>query len=306
VARHFPAFGLGVELAFELPVLEGAVTGAGPGTLDVQLGSPPVPAAGAELVWQTVFDGLDYAMHRLGDGSHRFVYGDRATFHLSSDTRRLWCDVEDGSDSSWQRLFLDTILWSCSYLRGFELLHASAVASRHGAVALVSGTGAGKTSLAAELLRRGATLLCDDVLALDRVDGRLAGHPGPPVMNLPETTAPLEGERRLASFPGERWVRLERVASAPVPLAAICMLERRAGEDLALVSVDCTTLDLLPHAFAFNGTSERAARRFELLSEVATEVPVYRLVADVDVAPGDLADLVHRQLLENPTGATVS
>ena len=305
MARLFSAFGLAVRLGFELPALERAAAGEGGRPLEVELGPPPAPADLEKLVWETAFDGFGYAMYELTDGGHRFAYGDRATFNLSSDNRRLWCDVADVDEPGWQRLFLDTILWSCSYLRGYELLHASAVATPGGAVALVSGTGAGKTSLAAELLRRGATLLCDDVLALDRVNGRLGGHAGPAVMNLPDAVAPLRGEHELATFPGERWVALERAASRPQPLRGICMLERRAGEKLALEPIDCTTIDLLPHAFAFRGAPERDARRFEVLSEVAAEVPVHRLVGDVDVPAAELAELVQTRLLENPTRATV-
>ena len=295
----FPAFGLGVQLGFPLPPLEGRGVAACLPTLDASLVTfdPNAVATGREeLVWSTRFDGHAYSMQRLRDGSHRFVYGDGAVFHLSSDGSDLRCAVADVDEPGWQRLFLDTILWSCSLLRGFELLHASAVAWPHGAVAFASTTGGGKTSLAAELLRRGAELLCDDVLALTRVDGRLGGHAGPPVMNLP-LQGPREIGRELARFPGERWIAVEHAAREPRPLEAICLLERRRGVGLAIERLDSTPLDLLPHAFAFRGASQRgAAHRFEVLSEVATEVPVYRVSAHVDVSPGELADLVESRL----------
>jgi hypothetical protein len=295
----FPAFGLGVELGFSLPPIEGrGVAGCRP-TLRVRLvpfEQKALAAGPEELVWATRFDGHAYAMYRQGDGSHRFVYGDRAVFHLSSDGRDLRCAVADVDDPAWQRLFLDTVLWSCSLLNGFELLHASAVAWPHGAVALASTTGGGKTSLAAELVRRGAELLCDDVLAFTRVDGRLGGHPGPPVMNLPRG-GPREIGRKLARFPDEHWIAVERAAREPRPLEAICLLARRPGAALVLERLESTALDLLPHAFAVRGVlGRRAAHRFEVLSQVATEVPVYRLSADVDVPVWELADLVESSL----------
>lgn len=294
----FHAFGLCVRLAFPLPAFEGSGAASGTPTLEARLVPFPSRDADAgleELVWATRFDGQAYTMHRLRDGSHRFVYGERASFHLSSDGRVLRCAVAELDAPAWQRLFLDTILWSCSLLQGFELLHASAVAWPEGAVALASTTGGGKTSLAAELVRRGGTLLCDDVLALDRVDGRLGGHPGPPVMNIP-LTGPAELGRELARFSDERWIAVERMANGPRPLDAICLFERRPGAGLSLERRDCTSLDLLPHVFAFPVTPRRAARRFELLSQVATEVPVYRLTADVEVPPAELADLIESRL----------
>jgi hypothetical protein len=286
------AFGLCVRLAFPLPALNAAPDVACTPTLEARLAPFPSGDADpgiAELVWTTRFDGQDYAMRRLRDGSHTFDYGDRASFHLSPDGRELRCAVADPADPAWQRLFLDTILWSCSQLRGFELLHSSTVRLPEGAVAIVSATGGGKTSLAAELIGRGATLVSDDVLALDRVDGRLAGHPGPPVMNLP-LTGPADLGREIARFPDERWVALDRVARGPQPLAAICLLERRPGAELSAERRPSTPVDLLPHVF--QGGPRGAAARFELLSDLVTEVPAFRLAADVHVPPAELADAV--------------
>jgi hypothetical protein len=291
------AFGLCVRLDFRLPALDGAGDASCAPTLEARL--VPFPADDVdpgieELVWATRFDGQDYAMRRLRDGSHTFIYGERASFHLSADGSVLRCAVAEPTDPAWQRLFLDTILWSCSQLRGFELLHASTVCWPDGAVAIVSTSGGGKTSLAAELIGRGATLVSDDLLALDRVDGRLGGHPGPPVMNVP-LTGPELG-RELARFPDERWVALDRVAREPRPLAAICLLERRPGSELSLERRSSTPLDLLPHVFGSPGGPRRVAARFELLSDVATEVPVFRLAADVDVPPAELANLVESRI----------
>jgi hypothetical protein len=286
------AFGLCVRLAFPLPAVEALPDSSCAPTLEARLVPypPAQPDPGVEEhLWTTRFDDQDYVMHRLRDGSHRCVYGDRASFHLSADVSVLTCAVAEPADPAWQRLFLDTILWTCSLLRGYELLHASTVCGPDGAVAIVAASGGGKTSLAAELIARGAMLLSDDVLALDRVDGRLGGHPGPPVMNLP-LTRPAEFGRELARFPDERWVALDRVAREPRPLAAICLLERRPGSELGLERHPSTALDLLPHVL--RGGQRSDAARFELLSDVATEVPVFRLTAGLDVPPAELANQV--------------
>jgi hypothetical protein len=297
----FDAFGLCVHPDFCLPALEAADPAPGPATLAARLEryEPPRGRPGDELVWWTVFDGCPYTYYRGADGDHRFVYGDRAVFHLSSDQRVLRCAPANFDEPGWQRLLLDTILWSCSLLRGFELLHASAVALPRGAVAFVTVSGGGKTSLAAELVARGSGLLCDDILAIGRVEGRIAGHPGPPVMNLP-LASPVGFGRELARFEDEAWIAVERAERRAQPLEAICLLERRPGASFALERLDSTVVHLLAHAKSFPADSERAARRFEVLSQVAAEVPIHRLSADLDVPAAELAALVERELNPDP------
>lgn len=144
------------------------------------------------------------------EGDILFDYGRRALFHLSADHRVLRCAPAGGTGCAWQRVLLDTILWTVSLLRGFELLHASAVETPAGIVAFVAVSGGGKTSLAAECLRRGAALFCDDILALDDPDGQVVGHPGPPLMNLPLplTVESLRQAEVIDYFGDEKWVKL--------------------------------------------------------------------------------------------------
>ena len=61
------------------------------------------------------------------DGDVLIRYGHRAFFHLSADRRVLRCAPTERDDPIWQRVLLDTVLWTASLLRGYELLHASAV-----------------------------------------------------------------------------------------------------------------------------------------------------------------------------------
>lgn len=62
---------------------------------------------------------------------------------------------------------LGTVLAVLCFKRGTLPLHASAVEIAGGAVLLAGNSGLGKSSLAAELHRRGARLLSDDLCALD-------------------------------------------------------------------------------------------------------------------------------------------
>ncbi|MGH2940410.1 MAG: hypothetical protein ACRDPE_20070 [Solirubrobacterales bacterium] len=138
-----------------------------------------------------------------------------------------------GGVTAWQRLLIAQVLPFAAVLRGLEVLHAGAVALDGGAVAIVGRSGAGKTSLAVALSRGRGAFLADDVLALERRDGVLLAHPGPPVAGVARPEA--ERLRRLGRFDaGAILAEDEREAMmavaprpAPTPLRAILVLDRR-------------------------------------------------------------------------------
>ena len=248
------------------------------------------------LVWETEFEGCPFRVEREAAGDHVFLWGDRASFRLGADLSTLDCAASDPHASDWRRLLLDTVLWCVSLLHGYELLHASAVVRDGAAVAFVAGSGGGKTSLAAELMRRGAALLCDDMVALTQTDGAIIGHPAPPVMNLPISTSerpqPSELGQVLATFPGEHWIAVQDAVSGPHRLTGICVIERRAGAATAVQRWTGAPLALLPQFVGFPETFDRLASQLDLTAAIAARVPVYLLSADPCVAPDQLASLV--------------
>ena len=113
---------------------------------------------------------------------------------LDSAGDRLLGSPGSGGISAWQRLLIAQALPFAAVLHGLEVLHASAVARNGEAVAFLGRSGSGKTSLALSLCRRGAEFLTDDVLALERVDGELIGHPGAPVAAIETAEADRLGQ----------------------------------------------------------------------------------------------------------------
>jgi hypothetical protein len=292
------AFGLEIDADFPLP---GARPGGAEGDLSLRLAPQDefVPLIGEARLLRLLasFDDCAYAMLEAPAGDVLICYGHRALLHLSADRRLLRCAPTVQDDPHWQRVLLDTVLWSVSLLRGFELLHASAVETPAGIVAFVAASGGGKSSLAAEYLRRGASFFSDDIVALDDPDGRVVGFPGPPVINLPRQFAPADvAARPIADFGDERWVEVEPVSPGARPLAAVVIVDRARGHEAACARVEATTLELLPHALGLPHLEERVRRRFELFSRVAATTPVLHLTADLDVPTGELADLVDAAL----------
>jgi hypothetical protein len=232
-------------------------------------------------------------------GDHRLEYGERATFHFSPGADTLLCAPADPADPAWKRFLLDTGLWSVSLIRGYELLHASAVELPEGVVAFVADMGGGKTSLAAEFVRSGSPLFADDVVALRPADGEVRAYPGPPLMNLsleqPQAGAAEIGPV-LATFDDEAWVAVANRANGARSLAAVYLLDRRAGLEEAVEPFEATVLDLLPHSFGFRHLRGRTRTRFEAFSELAACVPVFKLMADTAATPAAIAQLVRRSV----------
>ena len=114
---------------------------------------------------------------------------------ISPDGRRLRCIPGDAYVQDWQRFLIGQVLPFAAAVNGLEVLHASAVALRSGALALLGASGAGKTSLALALSRIGAQLLADDVVALESTEGMLLAHPGAPVAGVALAEAGRLGER---------------------------------------------------------------------------------------------------------------
>jgi hypothetical protein len=304
---RYSGFGLSLESDFPLlPVRIGAVSGDEP-SVAIRRSSIEAVAASlrpaSEPVWQTAFDGTPYRMDRGAAGFYLFQWGARAAFHLSSDACELTVGFRDRDDMGAMRLLLDTVLWSVSLICGYELLHASAICYGDDAIAFIAGTGGGKTSIAAQLLERGAELLSDDVLAMSCDDGHVLVHPGPPVMNLPLEHGGVQPEdlgQSLAVLGEEAWVSVEAVATKPRRLTAVYVLDRRDDDGTSIRRHAQPLLALLPHAFGFPGALGRLGRQFELLSDLVADTPVLSLSASTSCSPPELADLVERELLGPP------
>ncbi len=115
-------------------------------------------------------------------------------------------------------------------MRGYEALHAGAVDSPEGVVAIMAPSGSGKSTLAIELLRRGWPLFADDVLTLDQTRGRGAGPSRTPHMNLaeslPSDVDPQTLGTTLGILAGERWLAAHTTTKHPRPVRMLCLLER--------------------------------------------------------------------------------
>jgi hypothetical protein len=250
-------------------------------------------SGGAAPGWAAKIDGARFCAEAGRDGDHRFEHAGRSLHHLNADGTVLRCAFLGGAPpgpARW-RVTFDSVLFSVALLAGREALHAGAVAvpAAGGAVAIAAAAGGGKSTLLAELVRRGLPLVTDDVAVLE---GKLV-HPGPPLMTVPAAAAgPALGEPLADLDGGERWLAVP-VVERPLPLAALVLLDRRTAPGAPgpprMEPVTDPFAPLLSALLRYPATPERERARFELASRLADR-PIWRLRADAAVPPERLAD----------------
>lgn len=153
--------------------------------------------------------------------------------------------------------------------RGLLPLHASAIATPQGAVAFLGASGAGKSSIAAFLARRGHRILADDICLVDPAaprDQRVL--PMAPWLKLWSATLDAMGESsqglpRIFSD-DEKYRYVLRQPEAPTPLAELILLDR--AEDQAEANFEALTPVHALHAvldFTYQSWLVRATGRMD-------------------------------------------
>lgn len=304
------AFGLSLSADVPVPGAWGQGATVGGPSLDIKLvGAQAVLEAWsgvASIGWEAVIDGAPFIVERGMSGDHLFIHGAHPVegdahagghggsfHHLSADASLLRCAPSDPTGTAWWRVVLDSVLFTVALLQGYEALHAGAVATKDGALAITAPSGGGKSTLLAALLQRGLPLMADDVLVLRAMgaDAPIA-YPAPPLM-----TVPVESLKRIAalapagaiSFLGpERWIAVP-VHPKPLALKAMVVLDRREGLATSLTRIETPLALLLGTLMSYPVSVERQRARFELAAAMASEVELWRLSAEPHCDPDVLA-----------------
>ena len=238
-------------------------------------------------------------------GSDEFfelAYGDGARFVIDSDAERL-------SASGPPTLSIEDL---ATYLRGpvmgFVLrrrratpLHSAAACLGDHGIVLCGATEAGKSTTVAALALRGIRILSDDIAALTEQDGRFQVEPGYPWICLwPDAVISLFGRPdalpQLTPTWEKRYLPLGPggFESVKRPLGAIYLLAPRTNEPNAPrveeVRPREALLELVQNTY-MNWLLDKEQRAMELdvLSRLASSVPVRRIVPHAD--PGRINEL---------------
>jgi hypothetical protein len=308
--RH-TAYGIELHASFELP---GMPASSDPPARIHATARPTLKleqAAAAELLaafseagdrtsWTGVLgDGRSLTIESGARGDILFRYDERALFLLERSAGRLRCaPLAEGVH--WQQVLLCRVLPNVAVAYGYEALHASAVESPRGVLAIAAPTGGGKSTLALELIRRGWRLFTDDVLILGRTREGVCAHPGTPHLNVAEHVLPTI-ERALveaewAVLPGERWIALRASACEPRPVRLICLPERTSERSSPRTRSSSTPLPLAPYMIGLSGDLQRERQRFALYGDLLDSAKIAHLSFDSATGPAELADLVEQAL----------
>jgi hypothetical protein len=167
--------------------------------------------------------------------------------------------------------YLRAVLPLAWHLQGGEALHAAAVRGPAGVIVLCATAGTGKSTTAWGLAARGLTPWADDAVAVELMGETPMAYPLPfrPRL-LPDTAA------RLGTADGA----VVAPAAEPVPVTAVCVLERTDSPDAPVVAVTPLTgadalSPLLANAYYF-ATGDPARLRTTTLAylDLAARVPV--------------------------------
>jgi hypothetical protein len=227
----------------------------------------------------------------------RLEASDRVTMLVTFDGLSIRCAPKGPvCDRGWAALIPAQALPLAATLRGLEVLHASAVNIGDRSLAFCGPAGVGKSSLATQLILRGAGLLTDDALA---IDDALTAHPATGAVHVrPAELALLSsGDRaRLGittatRFDGRALGTLPPAAAAP--LKAVFLLER-ATQGAVIESLDAIPPQTLL-GLTFNlsvQTPDRLTRHLDFCARLAHEIPAYRVCITPESSRAELTDQV--------------
>lgn len=283
----YQLFGHAFASDLEFPELPAALSGEARWTLTSTPEAPsaaPLPLLGAE----PVVDGVGVTL-RGASGRYRLAYDDNGTFDIFDGGRTIVWHRPSGStpDLAGARSdVLGRVLAVALHAEHVLTLHGSGVALGGRGIAFLAPKLHGKSTTAAALVRAGAQLLSDDILAVT-LGAQPIVLPGIPAVHLWRDSA----ARLHQADAGEDATRKQRVewgalgtrASEPVPLDAVYLLGPvRAGPD---TQVSRERLAAVPAALALLGQVKiggllgptNAEALLERCATLADATPVYRL-----------------------------
>ena len=228
----------------------------------------------------------------LSGGSNYVGLRDVGECLVSSDGRDISCyRLPHASRESFNIYHLGQALSFALVKNGIEPLHATVVVVKGRAIGFLGDCGFGKSTLAAEFLRAGHTLLTDDLLILGKTGQQVVAYPGPPRIKLfPEMACRLRSGR-IAGVPMNSQTRKlivplsqNRTCQVAIPFAAFYALPS-PNEAGSVPNVCVTTLSrkeaflkLLAGAFNISILDPyRLRRQFQATQALANSIVVKKL-----------------------------
>jgi hypothetical protein len=220
---------------------------------------------------------------------------------ISPDGFELLCEP-DPTNKGWASIIAAQALPLAATIRGLEVFHASGVVLDGRAMLFAGPPGAGKSSLAAALVRAGGRLLSDDAVALQLSDDTLMAHAGSVVIQLRAAEDErLSAEERAAlgcptSPSGDKHRYVSTSSPGPVPLGGMFLLERSAEEPAVERLAAVNPFELIGSTFNLSvRTPARLRRQLDVVCAITSAELAYRLHVQPDVDATQLASIIQAQ-----------
>jgi len=226
-----------------------------------------------------------WAYHYLLDGQHWMSFPGLASFCFDCHTDEVKAIPHlHGHSESIQETYHHSVLPMALQVRGMEVLHASAVLTQHGVVALCANSGTGKSTIAFGLGKRGYSLWADDTVVFEAAGSHLRSVPVPCQSYLLPDAAAHICDDRPSGTSQVNGTNPARVQDDPMPLSAVIVLQRlqAASHAVAVEAVRLLPLQafpaVLPYAVCFSpGEVERKRSMMATYLELSARVPVFEI-----------------------------
>lgn len=297
--RRLSLFGEIVETDFDLGLEVPASDQTPDLTFERRFGDRPADWNG-ELVYHDAPTPEESTIFlRSGDGFHLLSFGDVSHFRLDED--HIECMIQSPDlDYLVTIQFLGHVMALWLERKGIIALHASAVATEHGAVGFLASKGGGKSTVVAKLVRAGYEFITDDILAVDAGVDSVLANPGYPHLRMePDQIAHFfrpDAEQFELVHPAfeKRRIPLDslggRMPDHAEPLAALIVLDREEGAEGGWVDLTPSGAveELLRHSFLAPLLQRLPLRKRRLahLARIADATAVVK--ASLPVQPGGM------------------
>jgi hypothetical protein len=219
--------------------------------------------------------GMPLAIGSVCDREYRIEFTDLATFAFRPGEG----EMRVGAEPSTPRHVIDDLFRTAALplmlqAEGYEAIHASAVQMPAGVVALCGSSGAGKTTVAYGLARRGHGVWADDavVLSVPAASCNVLTSLLPHRINLRQES------RRFFGLEQDADVVVETAKSEDDRLAAVVALASgpRTTLQISQLPLDIAFTEVLPHAYCFFAEEGREQQSVTAYLDLVARVPVFR------------------------------
>jgi hypothetical protein len=242
------------------------------GARDSRAPSPPAVSDPAATVWRDDAD-VVVALGQTVNGRHWVHLTGVGAFSFPPRAGGVTAIPDEGADRALvEDAFRRMILPLALQAQGREVLHASAVKTASGVIALCARSGTGKSTLACALSQRGHPLWADDAVCFETDEDGVDALPLPFSLRLrPASATFFDGTEVEAGLlrPSER-----------EPLAAVFVLERAdtGGPRIERLGGASSFREVLTHGYCFSMQDrDRNAAMVNNYLELVDRAPVFRV-----------------------------